>query len=94
MATRDEDVFVRDRHAEERAALAGSAACIGGACLRQRGFAIDGQRDAEMLVIGKACEQMCRDLGARDFAGDQTATERGHAERVQGVAHSITRGTR
>src|SRR5213078_3730057 len=88
----DEHVLVRDRHAEQRAALAAGTAGVGGGGLRQRDVGGGAEESAQVGLGFDAVEQVARGLHARHLAGFQQTAERGDAEGVQvggGAAHSI-----
>ena len=90
---RDEDVLVRDRHAEQRAVLAARSTRIGGLRLPERQRLVAAQQRAEIVMRGKPCKQMFRELEARDRAVVERAPHLGDAHLVQRL-HSITFGTR
>ena len=81
--------------AELGRALAAGTARVGGTRLGQRERGIGAQHRAELLVIGQACEQMCRQFNAGHLFRGHRAAEFGHALLVQRGAHEpITLGTR
>ena len=73
--------------------LAGGAATVGGLGLGERDHRVVTEQRAEIVMRGKACKQMFRQLDARDRPGRQFAPQFGHARLVP-AAHSITFGTR